>query len=66
MRNLSSDPIVFNNIYTKKCGYGYNPFWLSQTLKRKGNKNKYSIGSFHIYVQYLYIKGNYKMVAQEL
>ncbi len=27
---------------------------------KRGNHKKYGIGSFHIYVQYLYIKGNYR------
>jgi len=35
-------------------------------LPKRGNHKKYGIGSFHIHVQYLYIKSNFKKVAQKL
>jgi hypothetical protein len=30
---------------------------------KKENHKKYGVGSFHIYVQYLYTKGNYRKVT---
>jgi hypothetical protein len=48
--------------YTKKLLIFKNCF----KHPRKRNHKKYGIGSFHIHVQYLYTKGNYKMVAQKL
>jgi hypothetical protein len=51
-----------------KKNYIKNLLKLRNCFKHPKSRNhkKYGIGSFHIYVQYLYIKGNYGKVAQKL